>query len=279
MSKKSIAKKITYGVFATLVDLLLYQIYICSTSVGKSGSKGVYQAFSEADKMLEEFNHHTIAVAFHRLRKNGLLSYGKRKGLNNLEITDFGKERLRQITPHYLKKRPWDGKIYLITYDIPENARTKRNCFRRFIQSLHCRLFQESIWLTPYNPRQLIREFVNRNNIPGMIIVSDIGADGGIGEGSLEDLIVRLYCLEELNDRYGEFIKKTEQNQRSDKYLIFEYLSILKDDPQLPFTLLPRGWLGERAYQKYTRLTRICNFQEPHRIEELVANQSKRDMS
>ncbi|MBU1327173.1 hypothetical protein KKB64_04890 [Patescibacteria group bacterium] len=32
------------------------------------------------------------------------------------------------------------------------------------------------------------------------------------------------------------------------------YLSILRDDPQLPFQLLPDNWLGLKAYQLYRKI-------------------------
>ncbi|OGG21315.1 CRISPR-associated endonuclease Cas2 [Candidatus Gottesmanbacteria bacterium RIFCSPHIGHO2_02_FULL_40_13] len=253
MGKKSLVKDITYGVCGSLVDLLIWQIALVGASVGKAGPRGVHQAFIEADGFLETVNHRTLASVWHQLSRQQLITNKKRNNLYNLEITKLGRERLSNTLPSYEKKRFWDGKIYLVTYDIPEKFRKKRDKLRYFLKKIGAVLLQESIWLTPYNPRELINEFIQEQNISGTIIVSHIGPDGGIGETNIQDLLVRLFSLDKLNERYQNFIIDTKKGIM-DRSLIFHYLSILKDDPQLPFKLLPKGWLGDKAYLFYEKL-------------------------
>lgn len=254
MGKKSIMKDLTFGIFGSLADLLLWYTYLVGASFGKSGTRGAYQAFNEADKILENFNHSTITSIWHQLKKKKLLSYQKKQNLFNPIITDFGRKRLKEILPIYHEKRPWDNKIYLIAYDIPENNHIKRNRLRKFLQDMNCKILQESIWLTPYNIRELLNEFVDQKEIPGTIIVSDIGKDGGIGDTSIKDLIVKLYDLEKLNEKYEMFIDNVNNRGKQINNLIFEYLSILKEDPQLPFELLPKVFLGSKAHEIYIQL-------------------------
>lgn len=257
MRENSTVRKITYGVCGSIVDFLIWYTALVGASIGKSGSRGVYRAFREADDFLSQVNHQTMATAWHRLTKKRLVAYQKRQNLYSPLITEFGKKRLEETIPQYHNNRPWDGKIYLITYDIPENANLKRDKLRYFLKQIDAKLLQESTFLTPYNPRQLINKFVQKYKIPGTIIVSDVGKDGGVGETSIQDLLVRLYSLEKLNGRYEEFIKHGQEKETPLQYLLFEYLSILKGDPQLPFELLPRGWLGDKAYISYERLKTI----------------------
>lgn len=264
MGKKSLVKDITFGVCGSLVDMLIWQIGLIGASIGKTGPKGVYQAFIEADEFLNTVNHQTLAVVWNQLSRKKLITYKKRNNLYNPEITKLGRERLSNTLPSYEKKRYWDGKIYLVTYDIPEKYSYKRNKLRYFLKKIGAVLLQESIWLTPYNPRELINEFIQEQNISGTIIVSHIGSDGGIGETNIQDLLVRLFSLDKLNERYQNFIIESKKNIRS-RSLIFLYLSILKDDPQLPFELLPRAWLGDKAYLIYENLTKeyILTFPRP----------------
>ena len=250
----SVLRKLTYGMFASTTDLLLWLIYLSGASIGKTGSRGVYQAFREANKELEEFNHHTLAMIWYHLRKKRLITYQKRNNLYNPTITEYGKKKLNQVIPTYQKKRPWDGKIYLITYDVSEIAHTKRDRMRRFLKDLGCKKLQESVWLNPYNIRQLVDKFVSKNKIPGTIIISDIGKDGGIGNTSLQYLLVKLYELEKLDERYSEFIKKATNHFLPLNLLLYHYLSILKYDPQLPFELLPNGFAGNKAFNIYKQL-------------------------
>jgi len=262
MGKKSIVTKISYGIFGSIVDLLIWQVALLGASVGKTGSRGVYEAFREADDFLEEVNHKTLASAWYQLTKKRLVTYKKRNNLYSPQITEFGRKRLLQKVPYYHTNRPWDKKIYLVTYDIPEVAHKKRDIFRFFLIDIGCRLLAESTWLTPYNPRELINDYIRKNSIPGTIIVSDIGQDGGVGETNIEDLLVRLYSLEKINDRYQEFMDRVSEKNTPTRELIFEYLAILKGDPQLPFDLLPNDWLGSKAYLVYQNLKEkyILNF-------------------
>ncbi len=256
-------KDITYGVFGTIVDILIWQVALVGTSVGKIGSKGVFQAFREADEILENINHKTLSTAWYRLNRKRLLTYHKRNNLYSTTITEYGIQRLNEIIPQYHRKRPWDGFIYLITYDIPQTANAKRDLFREFIKRINCKLLQESTWITPFNPRQLINDYIKTKKIPGQIIVSNVGKDGGIGELTIQSLLVKLYSLENINDRYEDFIRDSKGKNMTIFSLLCRYLSILKDDPQLPFELLPRGWLGDKAFILYESLMNKYRLSHP----------------
>lgn len=253
MEGKKLIKEITKGVIGNSIDLVLFYVYFTGESIGRYGPQGVTRAFREAEKELEQCNHHTLASAWRQLRQKKFITYEKRKNLYHAEITAIGRKRLRSILPSYQTKRPWDNKIYLITYDIPERSHSKRTIFRSFLKRLGCKMLQESTWMTVYNPRELINEYVTGYKIPGTILVSDIGTDGGIGETTVKDLIFQVYELEKLNERYKEFITLVKQ-ENAQNFLLWKYLSILKNDPQLPFELLPVDWLGEKAYFVYSTI-------------------------
>jgi DNA-binding transcriptional regulator PaaX len=254
MVDRSQIKEITGGVFGALTDFLLWQIFLVGATVGKSGTRGVYQAFKEADEMLASVNHRSLAATWNQLTQKKLIIYQKRNNLYYPVITEFGRKRLEERMPVYREKRPWDGRIYLITYDIPEIKHTKRDALRSFLIRIRCKLLQESVWLIPYNPRELIAVFLKDHSVPGTVIISDVGKDGGIGETTVQDLVVRLYSLETLNKRYYDFISQVTKITLPVKSMILKYLSILDDDPQLPFELLPKGWLGDKAYRQYLKL-------------------------
>lgn len=254
MGKNISVKKVTLGICESLLDLFIWHIALVGASIGKKGSRGVYRAFSEADDFLKNVNHTSLTAAWYKLKKKKLIFIQKRKNLYSPAITRFAKKRLEQIIPFYHQKRPWDEKIYLITYDIPENAHTKRSKLRRFLQGLNCRKMQESVWISPYNIRELLNEFIAINSIPGFIIISDIGKDGGVGETTAGDLMRKLYNLDELNKKYHQFINHVTKKNKPLRELIFAYLAILKEDPQLPFELLPPHFLGNQAYIIYKKI-------------------------
>lgn len=95
------------------------------------------------------------------------------------------------------------------------------------------------------------------HHIVGSILVSDIGKDGSVGDEKIEDLLIRVYHLDNLNNRYKEFIGSCQKGAKVGVNLYFSYLSILRDDPQLPFPLLPKWWKGDVAYNLFNK--RIVN--------------------
>ena len=247
---KDIMYQVTDGLAGTAVNGVLYWLYWFGASFGKSKtSYGAYQAFREAHAALEEFNYDSFKHIISKLRRQGLIT--KRKAYSGVElaISDKGKQRLSEFIPQYQTERPWDGFLYLISYDIPEHRHSTRNLLRSFLKRIGCALLQESLWLTPYNPRKLIDEFVGEHGITGTILISKLGRDGAVGDETLDVLLDRVYHLTALNDRYKEFIRACTHESRHTFQLRITYDRIVKDDPQLPYGLLPKDWKGDEAYQ------------------------------
>lgn len=205
-----------------------------------------------------EINYQTIKNSFKNAiklaKKRGWIRGNWKNKKINLEITKAGLKRLESILPHYDEKRKWDKRIYLITYDIPEKERLKRNILRNYLKKLNCAMLQASVWLTPYDPRGVLFEFINKNNLENNVIISTVGKDGVIGEENIKLLMQRIYYLDEISRQYQRYIEEV----KSQKFTLFEsyfkFLSILKDDPQLPFQLLPNNWLGKKAYKLFKKI-------------------------
>lgn len=249
---KDILLQATEGLAGTAINGVLWWLYMSGASFGKSKtSRGAYQAFREADKALEEFNYENFKQILKGLQNSGLIE--RRIHYSNLEITitQLGKERIHSLFPQYQKDRPWDGYLYLVSYDIPETKHASRNLLRQYLKQVGCALLQESLWVTPYNPRKLLNEFMQMHNIEGTILISKLGHDGAIGEETLAVLVERIYKLQEINDKYQSFLDDARQKQFSQFQLVVKYQGILKDDPQLPFALLPSWWVGEKANKVY----------------------------
>ena len=229
------------SVDATLA-LLSYVTALCVIPSTKRSAAFRAQLASEA--FLQDINYETIKNAIVTAWKKRYI-IRKRHALP--EITAEGKRRLSEVVPLYCDNRTWDGRLHVVTYDIPEKKRKTRDLLRAYLRRLGCAKLQESVWLTPYNPIDVLRAFISEKEIEGTVIVSDLGADASIGEETMEGLISRLYDLERLNMRYSEWF-----DDFSEKPINFEafirFIAILKDDPQLPFSLLPKQWTGDKAY-------------------------------
>lgn len=258
MDKKLIEKnlkKATNSLFDNICDLMLWQMGLFAGAVGKTKTaRGMYQTFCEADKFLENYNHQTIRNAWSKLKRNGFFEIVQTNGYFLLKQTVKARERLVELVPSYQEKRLWNKKIYIITYDIPEKYKRKRDILREAIKKMGAGLLLESVWICPYNIKKAIDIFVEEKEIPGTIIFSNTGREGAIGDKPLSELIIEVYKIGELNSRYEEFLALKTENKNTEEEMIVWYLSILKNDPQLPFELLPDWWKGEEAYEEYKKI-------------------------
>lgn len=236
------------------VDMVLVAIYFNLEAPGLSRTKNRYQISKRVYDDLEKFDYQSIKRACGYLKQKGLISI--LKDANNLpKITKSGEEKLRRIISFYNKKRIWDRRIYFVSYDIPVMKTKERNYLREYLRKIGCGMLQQSIWITPYNPTLLIKKFVEDHNLSSeLILVSSIGENGTVGEMTLSDLMEKVYHLNSLNFKYQEFIMGVKRNNLSKIQLIFWFLSILKEDPQIPFPLLSNDWKGDIAYNLFNKL-------------------------
>ena len=246
----------SWGLAARMTDLSLIGLFLgLSLSLpSKHTSKFLSQIFGKIQGPIDETK---IKNSFYQLKRQGLIVYGLRLW-QTPQITQAGKEKLKRLLPHYNNKRIWDKRLYLVSYDIPNSKKAVRDNLRQILKTLGCGLLQESVWLTPYNPKEVLKNFVAENNLSGLVLLSDLGLDGNIGEEDNRGLVGRVYRLEELNQRYGEFLDQWK-NKPPQPESLPQFFSILKDDPQLPFALLPNDWLGEKAWELISPLNNFVS--------------------
>ena len=258
-SAKTIRQKLlelTDGVVGTTTDIALLLLFstITVTGAGGKSSYRIHQAFDEAYRWHDQINYEQIKLALGQLIRHGRVQR-KRYSKTDISITNLGLERIREILPTYHMSRPWDGHVYLISYDIPIHANNARNVLRTYIKKTGGALLQDSLWINPYNPTKLIDTFMNEKHISGTVLISKLGKDGTIGDESLHALINRIYKLDELAKYYNEFILHYQHKPKASSLeIMISFSKILKEDPQLPFPLLPRNFPSEKAYKIYTSL-------------------------
>ena len=241
------------GVLSTLTDALLWTVFFAVYPSSRGGAG--WEKTMAADTLLSEINYQSLKNTLYNLKKRGLAEYVRGKTLEP-RITKEGKKRIASLVPAYYEKRTWDGRVYLVTYDVPEKRRDDRDVLRDLLVNLGAGRLQASVYLSPYNPKGALQQFIKERDLSGWIIVSDLGKDDSIGEKDLRDLIIEVYNLEVLNERYKDFIEKHGEkvDQIDSSQTAFSFYSILIDDPQLPFELLPSWWKGSRAYRLFKRL-------------------------
>lgn len=251
---KKIALKASEGLFATATNLTLFTFFLVVESVGTPRSSyGVNLTFDSAWADLEDFNYKTIKNALTQLKHKGFVAYERKNLEKTLKITGEGRKRLKEILPTYKTSRSWDERLYLITYDIEEKNKTARELLRNYLLRLGAAQLQKSVYLTPYNPRLVLKKFIRERSLEASVIISDLGKGTVIGNENLSSLLERIYQLSKLKKRYEEFIEKYKDGGGKPTRIAFSFLSILNEDPQLPFKLLPKDWPSNKAYKIYKK--------------------------
>ncbi len=237
------------GIFPTVVDLSLWiAVYVTAAMFPEQKFDAPFRAICETDRFLSQWNYETIRRAIVHARKRKLLVPAHRGRSALPQITEEGKRRLASIVPVYDQKRVWDGRMHLVTYDVPEKQKEDRAYLRDVLRTIGAGKLQQSVWITPYNPIDMLRECIAAHHLQGTVIISDMGTNAAIGEEDIKSLVVRVWQLDELNDRYKEWLAEAKRSGKIDHWMLVAFLTILKEDPQLPFPLLPPWWQGDRAY-------------------------------
>jgi len=65
-----------------------------------------------------------------------------------------------------------------------------------------------------------------------------------------KNLARKIWHLEELEEKYQDWLDKIEERKTDLKFLIDSYLDILMEDPYLPAELLPDNWIGKKSAKK-----------------------------
>lgn len=243
---------VTDGLVGSVTNLVLLQLYFLVSVGGIKTMGDASRVVEEVHGMLDTVNYDTIKRAIAYLVKQELIARPKKRDALTLSITNLGRDRIAQLVPTYRTERPWDGHIYLISYDIPKRHNNDRDLLREYIRRTGGALLQESLWINPYNPTVILEEFVRDHAIASTVLVSKLGTDGTIGEEKLPELISRVYKLNEIAERYEDFLDTYRRPSGASKTKVtIEFLAILKDDPQLPFALLPKDFPSESAWKRY----------------------------
>lgn len=103
------------------------------------------------------FNYQAKTV-LGRLATRGFITFEERGDRRYARITKKGKRVLELETQKVVstKKRKWDRRWRVVTFDIPERRRKVRVRLRRFMEEYGFVRLQDSVWIYPYDCEDLI---------------------------------------------------------------------------------------------------------------------------
>lgn len=189
-----------------------------------------------------------------RLLKTDQVEKVIKNGESYLRLSSQGKKRMVRDFPIFkFSQKPWDHFWRIVFYDIPEEQRKIRVGLQRKLIELGFGKLQESVYVSPFDLAEDIREYVLAHNLGDWVFVS---ISKRLFAGNEKALAEKVWELADLNQRYEEWLETFEENKgRGDLSSLYNsFLEILKDDPCLPQELLFGDWQGEKAKKGAKRL-------------------------
>lgn len=245
MRKKEVKKlvlKITDGILERVVDLILFGVYYAG-EMGPFSGGDLNQKFSRIGRDFDQFDYQTLKQALYRAQQKGWLN-------NKLEVTSKGQERLTQTLPKHEKKPKWNGKWYLVAYDVPEKKKYLREILRRKLEELGFGQVHKSLYICPYNFLGNVEKIVKQYDMESYVLMA---ISDKVGREPSKDLAEKVWKLRDINYEYGKYIMDVNSGELTKQQATFKYLVILNRDPQLPEGLLPENWKGEEAHKIYKK--------------------------
>lgn len=106
-------------------------------------------------RYLKELSQEQFSKLIHHLKRNNFIKVQKLKGKQAIILTKKGLDKAIKarfkIEGSQKKKIRHDGKWLMIIFDVPENYKKKRELLRSILQNLGYKMFQKSVWITPYD--------------------------------------------------------------------------------------------------------------------------------
>lgn len=234
--------KITDGVLSALIDLVLLNIYFLTESalIGSPGKVG--QLEGRIYKDLEKFNAQTIKRAIAKAGSRGFIK-------QDFTLTKEGRKRLESLFPQHYGFRKWNGKWYLVIYDIPEEKKRERRILRDLLNKLGFGQLQKSVYVSPFNFLGEVKKIIRDYHLSDYVVLA---ITDKLGTKEARVLANRVWKLNKINQEYRDLLEALKKSNKKDLY--FRYLDILGRDPQLPKELLPEDWNGVEAHRLFEKL-------------------------
>jgi phenylacetic acid degradation operon negative regulatory protein len=181
-----------------------------------------------------------------------------------LRLTEAGRlHALGGRDPESRWQRTWDGVWRLVLFDLPLGQDRARDRLRLYLREQGFGYLQQSVWISP-DPVRGQKEVLagSKADVESLILLD---ARPSAGETD-EEIVAGAWDFPAINDRYARHLEVLASRPRdplSDQAAAKSFrkwasrereawLSAVADDPLLPAALLPRDYLGRKAWQ--TRL-------------------------
>lgn len=120
--------------------------------------------------------------ALKRLEKRHIISLEKQGSEVVVKVLEKGRVEVliysvQQLLQLKRKNKRWNGKWFLVFFDVPEKERKKRDYLRNFLSTIGFFQYQKSVYIYPYECRKeitLIKQIVEGGQYMQYIVAQEI---------------------------------------------------------------------------------------------------------
>jgi phenylacetic acid degradation operon negative regulatory protein len=211
----------------------------------------------------------SVRTAVFRLTRRGWLVSQVRDGIRGYALTDTALSALDagdEIVWHARQPAELADGWCIVSFSVPESARTKRHQLRSHLSSLGFGNVGGGIWIAPARMRPAATQAIDELELTDRCAIF-VGAYAG-GQ-DLAQLLAESWDLDEIDARYREFIDQysgVADSLESGEALVparafATYLGLIDQwrrlpyrDPGLPPEVLPAHWAAPAAGELFERL-------------------------
>ena len=160
--KQSFSEKLLL-LFADFLDAFRQPITLSSFNRWLEGDSR-YRPFKRwLEKYFEKKGKQALYSTIYQFKRSGYLKIKTSSQGNGYFLTPKGEEKVLRIKIKSLKKRLDPKKYWLmIIFDIPEKRRKDRALFRFYLYNLGFQKIQQSVWISPYDIYDEVKEVIKK---------------------------------------------------------------------------------------------------------------------
>lgn len=201
-----------------------------------------------------KYKKKSFEALLYRLNKDGYVKKREEGNSKYYDLTDKGKVLARKKGLLLSTDKKWDGRMWVIIFDIEELERNKRDVLRKVIKTFGFTMWQKSVWISTREPSQ---DFYNYFKDIASAAIFPIPANT---IGNFKIFAARVWKIELLSKLYMSWIEKAKfyldngEDSGKKKGLLNEFFRIILKDPFLPDEFLPENWIGQEAKKVFLEI-------------------------
>lgn len=159
-------------------------------------------------------------------------------------------------------ERNWDGKWRLFLFDIPESQRIDRQRLTRALASVGCGCMQGSVWISPFRPAGLDKALKEDGSDCSHLMILEADSRGREVDRRMVAAAWDFAAINALYRKHLDLLRELpssaadttpEALARWGEKENDAWLAAVRHDPLLPARLLPKDYLGRKAWRQRTK--------------------------